>query len=102
MPDQKKYIEIGDKTIEVDPTKVTIGEWYELTALIEADNKLAAGPLLMKMVMTVLGSQANKLSIAYLPLLIPRVIEIVAKTITPGSVETEVEDILKNFPSQSS
>lgn len=87
-------IEIGGKVFIVDTSVVTIQEWLELAILHQQGGSTEMGIKLTKLILKVLGPEAGKLPMAYLQVLIPRVLEVVFAVFSQDDVEHEVADIL--------
>jgi hypothetical protein len=98
MKSNLQYIDIGGVRYSVDPGKISIDEWLELMLLIEQNRKEEAGIKLVQMAVKALGPAARSLSIVYLPLLIPRVMEVLTKSIMPADLDTEIDEILNRKP----
>jgi hypothetical protein len=98
METKIQYIEVGGKKFAVDPGVVTIAEWMKITTLIEEGNKDAAGTKMVEMVVKALGKGAESLSIVYLPIIIPRVMEILGRAMMPADLDTELDEILNRKP----
>lgn len=91
--DKLPEIEIWGRSYTIDVSKVTIEEWYKLMELM-AQNREAASNQVVKVVMMALPPEARKLGVMSLAVLIPRVLQEVAKAIQPMNVETELDEIL--------
>ena len=91
----QESIEIGGKEYPLNVQSVTIEEWLEMIACFNRGDSNAASEKIMRLVLKVLGPAGNKISIVYLPLLIPRVMEKIASVITPGDIENEISEILR-------
>lgn len=93
--DKLPEIEIWGETYEIDVSKVTIEEWQKLMVLMASGDREAASNQVVKVVMMALPDKAKKLGVMALAVLIPRVLQEIAHSVTPMDLETELDEILR-------
>ena len=89
------YVDIAGQRIPLNIAAITIQEWVDLQGLIQQNRKDEAAHEIFRLTLKVVGERGSSLSLIYLPLFVAKVIELASEALSPGSVESELDEIMR-------
>lgn len=95
-------LNIGDTEYEIDVSQITMQEWLEVISVMNQGNHNLAMEKMMRVVIKVLGEKGKSISVVYIPILFPRVIEAITRSLSPGDMESEFDEIVRRNSGQQS